>query len=60
MNGKGDTPRPVDKALYDANYDMIFRKHVEEDTTAEIDFHNVEATMEAHFELNIPQFCGRN
>lgn len=25
-NGKGDCPRPVDKAKYDKNYDRIFRK----------------------------------
>ena len=24
--GKGDSPRPVDKAKYDANYERIFRK----------------------------------
>ncbi len=25
-NGKGDTPRPVDKKKYDENYDRIFGK----------------------------------
>ncbi len=27
MSGKGDTPRPVDKAKYEQNYDRIFGKH---------------------------------
>lgn len=26
MNGKGDTPRPVNWAKYTANWDKIFRK----------------------------------
>ncbi len=26
MNGKGDTPRPVNKELYDKNYEKIFKK----------------------------------
>jgi hypothetical protein len=28
MAGKGDTPRPVDRAKYDEGYDRIFRKPV--------------------------------
>jgi len=30
MAGKGDRPRPVDKAKYEANYDRIFGKKAEE------------------------------
>ena len=26
MNGKGDKPRPVDRAKYESHYDRIFRK----------------------------------
>lgn len=26
MSGKGDSPRPVNPAVYGANYDRIFRK----------------------------------
>jgi hypothetical protein len=26
QNGKGDTPRPVDKEKYDINYERIFRR----------------------------------
>jgi len=26
QNGKGDSPRPVKKSVWDKNYDAIFRK----------------------------------
>ncbi len=29
MNGKGDKPRPVDKARYDASYERVFGKRCE-------------------------------
>lgn len=30
-NGKGDKPRPVNKKVYDENYERIFRKQNDND-----------------------------
>jgi hypothetical protein len=37
MNGKGDSPRPVDLKRYRENYDLIFRKKPTNETDDDAD-----------------------
>lgn len=57
MNGKGDTPRPCDKHLYDTNYDNIFRKYVMEDTE-HYDLDDADPVMIEFGTLQYPTFHG--
>jgi len=57
MNGKGDVPRVCDKAMYDVNYDHIFKKYVMDDIE-DYDLTDAEPVLIGYGQLCIPYFTG--